>query len=149
MAAQENFPLFRGSTEAEFVVWLRQILASKLVNLARRYLGTRRRDVRLERRLAEDLDHSSEALGAALLARTSSPSDRLVRRERAVLLADAIKSLPADYAEVIILRHLEGLSLAEVSARMGRSLDSVRKLWVRGIAKLRHILADHEPGDSS
>jgi hypothetical protein len=28
-----------------------------------------------------------------------------------VLLADAIKSLPADYGEVIILRHLEGLPL--------------------------------------
>lgn len=148
-AAHENFPQFRGTTEGELVAWLRQILASKLTNLARRYLGTRRRDVRLERRLADDLGQSSAALDAALPAARSSPSDRLVRRERAVLLADAIKSLPADYQEVIILRHLEGLSLPEASDRMGRSLDSVRKLWVRGIAKLRYLLADHEPGDSS
>jgi RNA polymerase sigma-70 factor (ECF subfamily) len=74
----------------------------------------------------------------------SSPSERAVHRERAVLLADAIKSLPPDYAEVIILRHLEGLSPAQVAERMGRSLDSVRKLWVRGIARLREILAEPE-----
>jgi RNA polymerase sigma-70 factor (ECF subfamily) len=63
------------------------------------------------------------------------------------LLADAIKSLPTDYGEVIILRHLEGLSLADVAARMGRSVDSIKKLWVRGIVRLRGILADRELGD--
>jgi RNA polymerase sigma-70 factor (ECF subfamily) len=149
LAAQRNFAQFRGSTEGELVDWLRQILASKLVDLARRYLGTARRDVRLERQLAADLDDSSRALGAALLAPQSSPSERAARRERAVLLADAIKSLPEDYGEVIILRHLEGLPLAEVAARMGRSHDSVKKLWVRGIARLRQILTGPEAEDQS
>jgi RNA polymerase sigma-70 factor (ECF subfamily) len=148
LAAQQTFAQFRGTTERELVDWLRQILASKLVDLARRYLRTGRRDVRLERQLADEVDDSSRALGAALLApQESSPSERAARREGAVLLADAIKSLPADYGEVIILRHLEGLPLAEVAARMGRSVDSVKKLWVRGIARLRGILADQEPGD--
>jgi RNA polymerase sigma-70 factor (ECF subfamily) len=149
LAAQRTFARFRGTTEAELVDWLRQILASKLVDLARRYLRAGRRDVRLERQLADDLEDSSRVLGQALLAPHSNPSDRAVRRERAVLLADAIKSLPPDYGEVIILRHLEGLSLAEVAARMGRSIDSVKKLWVRGIARLREELAGHEPGDSA
>jgi RNA polymerase sigma-70 factor (ECF subfamily) len=147
LAAQRNFPEFRGNSETELVDWLRQILASKLVDLARRYLGTRRRDVRLERQLAQELDDSSRILGAGLLAPPSSPSERAVRREQAVLLADAIKSLPDDYGEVIILRHLEGLPLAQVAARMGRSMDSVKKLWVRGIARLRESLLMQEPED--
>jgi RNA polymerase sigma-70 factor (ECF subfamily) len=147
LAAQRTFAQFRGSSEAELVDWLRQILASKLVDLARRYLGTGQRDVRLERQLADDLDDSSRALGAALAAPSSSPSQRAVRREQAVLLADAIKSLPEDYGEVIILRHLEGLPLAAVAARMGRSVESVKKLWVRGIARLRQTLAGPEMGD--
>jgi RNA polymerase sigma-70 factor (ECF subfamily) len=149
LAAQRTFDEFRGNTEVELVNWLRQILASKIVDLARRYLGTRRRDVRLERQLVEDLDNSSRALGAGLLSQQSSPSERAVRREQTVLLADAIKSLPSDYGEVIILRHLEGLPLAEVAARMGRSIDSVRKLWVRGIAKLRQSLLTQGPEDST
>ncbi len=147
LAAQHAFPQFRGTTERELVDWLRQILASKLVDLARRYLCTGRRDVRLEREMADNLDGSSQALSAALIAPHSSPSEQAAQRERAVLLADAIKSLPTDYAEVIILRHLEGLSLADVAAHMGRSVDSIKKLWVRGIARLRGILADREPGD--
>jgi RNA polymerase sigma-70 factor, ECF subfamily len=148
LAAQRAFPQFRGSSEAELVAWLRQILASKLVDLTRRYLGARRRDVRLERQLAAELDDSSKALSAGLAAAQSSPSERAARREQAVLLADAIKGLPTDYEEVIILRHLEGLPLAEVAARMGRSLDSVKKLWVRGIAKLRELLAEPPSGDT-
>jgi RNA polymerase sigma-70 factor (ECF subfamily) len=99
------------------------------------------------RELADDLDGSSLALGAALPAAQCSPSKRAAQRERAVLLADAIISLPGDYGEVIILRHLEGLPLADVAERMGRSVDSVKKLWVRGIARLRGILADQEQGD--
>ena len=147
LAAQRNFEQFRGNTEGELVDWLRQILASKLVDLARRYLGTRRRDVRLERQFAEDVDTSAAALDRALAQAGSSPSEAAVRRERAVLLADAIKSLPADYGEVIILRHLEGLPLSVVAQRMDRTIDSVKKLWVRGIAKLRGILTRQEAED--
>ena len=147
LAAQRNFEQFRGNTEGELVDWLRQILASKLVDLARRYLGTRRRDVRLERQFAEDVDSSAEDLDKALAQTGSSPSEAAVHRERAVLLADAIKSLPADYGEVIILRHLEGLPLSEVAQRMDRTVDSVKKLWVRGIAKLRGILTRQEAED--
>src|SRR5207253_1418965 len=98
---------------------------------------------------ADEMDDSSRALGAALPAPPSSASARAARREQAVLLADAIKSLPADYGEVIILRHLEGLPLADVAARMGRSSDSVKKLWVRGIARLRKILGATELGDQA
>ena len=57
-----------------------------------------------------------------------------------MLLANALTKLPADYAELIVLRHLQGLPFAEVARRMGRSLDSVEKLWVRALARLRQLL---------
>ena len=53
------------------------------------------------------------------------------------MFADALDRLPADYREVIVLRHLEGIPFAEISGRLGRSEDSVQKLWVRGLARLR------------
>jgi RNA polymerase sigma-70 factor (ECF subfamily) len=52
--------------------------------------------------------------------------------------------LPADYGEVIVLHHLEGLTFPEVARRMGRSLDSVKKLWVRSLARLRDTLGGSE-----
>src|SRR5438309_2896322 len=59
LGASRDFPKFRGTTEAEFRAWLRQILASLLANLVRHYQGTQRRDIRLERRLTVELDESS------------------------------------------------------------------------------------------
>ena len=79
-----------------------------------------------------------------LVAPDSSPSQRAVRREQAVLLANALRNLPADYGEVIVLHHLEGLTFPEVARRMGRSLDSVKKLWVRSLARLRDTLGGSE-----
>jgi RNA polymerase sigma-70 factor, ECF subfamily len=138
LEAHRNFAIFRGASEAEFVVWLRKILAARLSNLVRRYLGTKGRDVRLERAMTLEIDESSAALDQQLVSPLDSPSKLAVRREHAVMLADALSRLPADYREVIVLRHLEGIAFAEIAGRMQRSEDSVQKLWVRGLARLRH-----------
>jgi RNA polymerase sigma-70 factor (ECF subfamily) len=140
LEATRNFSLFRGGSEPEFTAWLRQILAGCLSHLVRRYYGTQARDVRLERELEEDLGRSSQTAGAVLVAEQSSPSQRACRREQAVLLADALACLPEDHREVLILRHLEGLTFPEVAAHMGRSLDSVEKLWARALPRLRRAL---------
>ncbi len=66
----------------------------------------------------------------------------MARRERALLLAEALAILPEDYREVIVLRHLEGLGFADVALRMGRTEDSVKNLWVRALARLRRTLDD-------
>jgi RNA polymerase sigma-70 factor (ECF subfamily) len=140
LEAHRNWAQFRGMSEGELVQWLRQILASRLSELLRRYLGTRRRDIRLERSLAGELDQSSRVLDQGLVAPQSSPSQQAARREQAVLLADALERLPEDYREVIILHHMEELSLPEVARRMGRSEHSVEKLWARALARLRREL---------
>jgi RNA polymerase sigma-70 factor (ECF subfamily) len=142
LAAHRDFARFRGTTEAELVAWLRQVLAARLADQVRRHLKAKRRDARLERRLADEMGQSSQDLENQLASRQSTPSHQAAQRERAVLLAEALKALPADYEEVIVLRHLEGLSFAEVAERMGRSVDSVEKLWVRALARLRRALGE-------
>jgi RNA polymerase sigma-70 factor (ECF subfamily) len=77
-----------------------------------------------------------------LVAPLSSPSQQAARREQAVLLAEALGRLPDDYREVLILRHLEGLSFPELARRLDRSLDSVKNLWTRALARLRDLLGD-------
>ena len=142
LEAHRNFGLFRGTSEAQFVQWLRKILAANLANLLRRYLGTQGRDVRLEREVAEALDRSSVMLDGALVAAQSSPSQQASRREQAVLVADALAALPEDYRTVLVLRHLDGLTFPEVAERMGRSVDSVEKLWLRGLTRLRRAFGE-------
>lgn len=140
LEAHRQMAQFRGTTEAELVAWLRRILGGQLALVFRRYLGTKGRDVKLERELVAQLDQSSQALDGGLVASYSTPSQHASRREQAVLLAEALDRLPEDYREVIILRHLEVLSFPDVARRMGRTEDSVQKLWVRALANLRRSL---------
>jgi RNA polymerase sigma-70 factor (ECF subfamily) len=140
LEAHRQIANFRGMTEAELLGWLRTILAGQIALTLRRFLGTKGRDIALERELAVQLDESSQMLDRGLAASSSTPSQHASRREQAVLLAEALDRLPEDYREVIILRHLQGLPFAEVAQKMNRSEDSVQKLWVRSLASLRRSL---------
>jgi RNA polymerase sigma-70 factor (ECF subfamily) len=142
LEAHRDFAHFRGRTAGELLGWLRQILARNLVNQVRRYRGTRARDIRLEQGLAADVDRSSASLGGGLIATVSSPSRQADRHEAAVRLADALARLPPDYREAIVLRNLEELPFPDVAARMGRTVDSVKKLWARGLAQLRKLIPE-------
>jgi RNA polymerase sigma-70 factor, ECF subfamily len=140
LEALRGWPKFRGGTRAELAAWLRQILAHVLLHEMRRYGGAQRRDIGREVSLEEALAESSRRLGAALAAPGSSPSQRASRHELELRLADALARLPADHAEVILLRNVEALPHEEVARRMGRGVGAVRMLWVRALARLRQEL---------
>jgi RNA polymerase sigma-70 factor (ECF subfamily) len=132
---------FRGSSEKELAGWLRQILAARLAELVRRYCGTQSRDVRLEQTLQLELDHSSQVLDRGLVAQLSSPSQQAARHEQATWLAQALERLPDDYRAVLVLHDLEECDFPEVARRMGRSVEAVKKLWARALARLRKTVA--------
>ena len=46
--------------------------------------------------------------------------------------------------EVIVLRHLEGLTFPQVAQRMDRTLDSVAKLWLRAVTRLRRAVGEDQ-----
>jgi RNA polymerase sigma-70 factor (ECF subfamily) len=135
---------FRGSSPQAFLVWVRGVIGSILANQVRPSLGPRCRDPHLERALIDELDRSSSALDRIFMVPQSTPSQQAVRQEQAVILADALEKLPEDYREVIILRHLEGISFREVAHRMGRTEESTQKVWLRALARLRRTL--EKPG---
>jgi RNA polymerase sigma-70 factor (ECF subfamily) len=143
LEAFRDFKQFRGSTEAEFLAWLRRILVNNLARLVERHLLTKKRDVRRDLSLdqiGQSVERSSARLGAALAAETSSPSARMHQRERAAVLADHLARLREQYREVLVLRHLEELPFEEVARRMGRSPGAVRMLWLRAVDELRRVL---------
>jgi DNA-directed RNA polymerase specialized sigma24 family protein len=45
------------------------------------------------------------------------------------------------------LRHLQGLSVADVAARMGRGKEAVAKLLFRGLKRLRGLLEAGDEGN--
>ena len=141
LEAYRDIGRFRGSTEREFLCWLRKILATILMNQLRHYFGTARRDLRREHRLANP-DDSCSGRFFDPVAPDTSPSQRVLKQERADRLADAMERLPAPYRSVIALRHLEGLSFAEVAHQLDRTEDSVKNMWFRALRHLRGMLGD-------
>ena len=55
----------------------------------------------------------------ALADSLPSPSSLAVRRERAVLLADAVEKLPIDYREVFVLRNIDHIPFNEIADPAG------------------------------
>jgi RNA polymerase sigma-70 factor, ECF subfamily len=130
---------FRGDNPAAMKAWLRQILTRTLLD-AVRDLGRAKRDAGRERSLDAAVAESSCRLAEFLAAEQSSPSAPARRHEQVVLLADALARLPDDQREAVLLKHAQGLSVAEVCARTGRSPAAVAGLLRRGLERLRHAL---------
>lgn len=138
--AHRDFPAFRGATPEEFLGWLRRILMNNLLRAVELHLKAAKRDVRREvsiDRLRTLGDRSAGGGAGQIPHGGDSPSASMQRREHADTLGAMLGELPADYREVLRLRHQEGLDFAEIGARMGRTAGAVRMLWLRGIKRLR------------
>jgi RNA polymerase sigma-70 factor, ECF subfamily len=147
LAAHRDFPQFRGSSEREFLAWLRQVLISCLHHAVEVHLRAKKRDVRREvsiEQVSAALDRSAVNFAQMLADRGASPSASFRQRERAVALADQLAQLKAEYRDVIVLRNLQGLSFDEIADRMGRRTGAVRMLWLRAIDRFKQI---YKPSD--
>lgn len=142
MHAHQGIAQFRGSTSTEFAGWLRGVLGHVVAMQLRKYFGTQKRDARLEQSIDHRLASASGFLNSGLAADVTSPSQNFARNEVFLKMASAMESLPPDYRQVIMYRHLDGLAFSEIAKRMERSVDSVEKLWVRGLAKLRQLMEE-------
>jgi RNA polymerase sigma-70 factor (ECF subfamily) len=140
LRAVQNLPGFRGTTEAELVKWLEQILATAVADAFRRE-HAQKRDVALEQNLANAFSESSARLERYLCDGQSSPSQQAARQEEFLRLAEALEGLPEDERDAIIHRHLMGLPIEEIAARLGRTPKAVAGLLYRAQRRLRGLLA--------
>ena len=99
--------------------------------MLRHYKGSQRRDVAREQQLKAQIDLSAQVLARVAATSHYSPSQSAAHREAAVLLADALATLPQHYREALVLHHLEQRPLAEVAQQMDRTTDSVKQLLAR------------------
>ena len=143
MDAHAKKDQFRGDTDAQRAVWLRQILKCNLAD-ALRHQHRAKRDVSRQRPLEAAIDESFCRAESWLEARQSSPSQHVTKKEEVLRLADALRELPQAQRDAVILRHLQGLSLAEVAHQLDRTEPAVAGLVYRGLNKLHELL--DEPG---
>jgi RNA polymerase sigma-70 factor (ECF subfamily) len=140
LEAQRDLNSFRGSTPAEFAVWIRNILRNNVATAVARHVSAQKRSIGREVNVGTDSDAGrwvSQVPGS-----TTSPSRRVIRKEEILAILDALTRLPETQAEAVRLRYIEGLSLAEICERMGKSETATAGLLKRGLCKLRDILVE-------
>ena len=139
---------FEGVDQRAWEGWLRRIAEREVLRQVDQHLGAARRDAGRERPAAGGGggggggESPSLVLAGCLEASITSPSLAAVRKERAVLLADALARLPEDYGELLVQRHIEERPFDEIAQRMERSSGALRTMWVRALRKLKEAIAE-------
>lgn len=133
--ALRDLPRHRGRSRAEMMGWLRSLLRFNLIDRLRR--------LRLERRVVSfdgDLDRTSHGMMGVMRASRSTPEARAAREEDALALAGLLAQLSPPQAEAIVLKHCQGMSVAEISRHMNRTPDAVGGLLRHGMRRLRELM---------
>jgi RNA polymerase sigma-70 factor (ECF subfamily) len=74
--------------------------------------------------------------------REASPEEELLRASERARIDAAIRALPAEFREVIVLRELEGLSYKQIAAVARIPIGTVMSRLSRGREDLRRLLLD-------
>jgi RNA polymerase sigma-70 factor (ECF subfamily) len=145
LEAFRDFRRFAGSSEQEWLAWLRRILAHNAADFVRRYKGTAKRQARREVALRSPRASTACRGAPEPAAPGATPSQEFLQLDTELRLSAAMAELAPDYQEVIVLRNLQRLPFNEVAERMSRSRPAVQMLWMRAIKKLQEVLGPDEP----
>lgn len=121
-----------------FLRWMYAILDRKLID-EHRAMRAERRDVRREVKpsSASDQHTTYVDLMARIMSDTGTPSQVVRKSEALGVLSACVATLPEHYREVIQMRFIEGLPVADVARRLGRSIGSIHMLCHRALRQLR------------
>lgn len=139
VSALEGLGEFTYKNEGDFLRWLATIAENRLRdNLDK--LHADKRDIRKEVRFD---DYGPTTSGGFVKTPgpvdATTPSVIMSRKEELDKLEKAIDQLKPEYREVIVLTKIEGLSYKEISERLGKSNEAIRKLVSRAIVALTSV----------
>jgi RNA polymerase sigma-70 factor, ECF subfamily len=123
-----------------FFGWLRLIASEHIRDAHRQHLFAQKRSISRESRIPEFNDQSAVDLVRQLMAHDTSPSNRLVRQERSEQVKEAMATLTPQDREVLAMKYVERLSVAEMAEALGMSEAGVKGRHIRAVIRLRGLL---------
>jgi RNA polymerase sigma-70 factor (ECF subfamily) len=145
LEAQRDLPNFRGRQIEELLGWLRHILRNNVASAHQKHIYTQKRSA--GREVSNSPTDSRPAFTELAPSETTSPSQRMMRDEASVFLADCLGELPDTQREALRLRYVEGQSLKEIATEMRKSEMAVAGLLKRGLQALRNkMISDSSSG---
>jgi RNA polymerase sigma-70 factor (ECF subfamily) len=141
-ATQADFP---------FYLWLRQLVAQRLIDVHRQHLGARMRDARQEVVLSIDglPQATSASLAAQLMGQWTSASQAVERAELQSRVQSALDAMDPIDREILALRHFEMLSNTECAQVLGLSKGAASKRYIRALKRTRELLSDSGGPDAA
>lgn len=118
--------------ESLFSTWLRTLLNRQVVNFYRHRNP-------IEEQLNGDMNYPNHK---------STPHTQgavhPVELDEAVMLRHALRQLPDQYREILLLRFAEGLRFNEIAKFHGQSLEATKSLFRRAVAALNKQVKEHD-----
>lgn len=138
LRAFQSIGRFRGDSDLK--TWLYRIAINQARNRWR-WWRRRRRETTVS--IDANLPDRAETLASTLAAgEDSNPELESIGRERETALKRALRSIGANYREVVILRDIEGLTYEEIAVSLSISVGTVKSRISRGREELRKRLGD-------
>lgn len=119
---------YRG--DKEFKQWLYAAALVKLENRLRHWRAEKREAAREQRLEGESASTPPD------VSLSTTPSANAMRREDVERMRATMAKLPEHYREIVELAHVQGLTHAEISSRLGISVTNSRVLLARALARL-------------
>jgi RNA polymerase sigma-70 factor, ECF subfamily len=131
LIAHRGFQEFQGASIPQLARWLRRIVIRCFGHELRKFRGTRKRDASREKSIdrLEDIPNSSQ----------TSPSELAIREEQSAMIVEALAELSEEMQTVLLGRHVDDLSYAEIARGLGRTESAVRVLYTRALHRLREL----------
>jgi RNA polymerase sigma-70 factor (ECF subfamily) len=121
--------------------WLRQLAWERLLKCHRAHIRTQRRSVGREEPGDRPLPEESAVLLAhRLIAGGTSPSRRMIRDELRQRVRAALEAMAPRDREVLVMRHLEEMSAAEIAVALGITERAAKARHTRALERLRGVL---------
>jgi RNA polymerase sigma-70 factor (ECF subfamily) len=146
LEAVRRLPGYLRERPLPFYPWLRQLAWDRLVEVHRRHVRAGRRSINREELASRLPDRSADQLAERLLDSATGPGQALLRDELRARVREALARLEPKDREVLVLRHLEQLRVAEIAAVLGISEGAVKMRRLRAVQQLRQLLNREFPG---
>lgn len=127
LRALQSISRFQWQGEGSLEAWLEGIAANLILHTVKTH--RRRREFQIDREPC---------------APDATPSRVQRRDERFERLKKSVDALPPDYRAAVRLSRIDGLSIHEISERMGRSPSAVKNLLFKAMKMLRESFGDTE-----
>jgi RNA polymerase sigma-70 factor (ECF subfamily) len=120
-----------------FFGWLRQLATERVIKAHQRHLVAQRRSVSRESGSVGVSDESADELVRSLVAQDTSPSNRLMRKERRDEVMAALAKLSPRDREVLVMRYLEQLDTPQIAEAVGITEWAVKARLLRALIRIR------------